>query len=188
MMLGNITLSNRIVAAPLTRNGAGAGFVPRALADLHYTSTRGPAAIDKRKMRVYTRIMTRCYCALLRAATRRIGSTYDEALTPLGINIAQYSLLRTIQRLQPVSFTELGRRAELDRSTVGRNVRVLERMNLVETGRAEGDQREAVIKLADKGSVTLDEAGPLWEKCQRKIETRLGPVKVIALQNILRAI
>jgi hypothetical protein len=41
---------------------------------------------------------------------------------PLGINIAQYSLLRMIQRRQAVSLTELGGIAELDRSTVGRNM------------------------------------------------------------------
>ena len=132
--------------------------------------------------------MASCYCSLLRAATRKIGSVYDDVLAPLGVNIAQYSLLRMIQRLQPVSLTALGRNAELDRSTVGRNVRVLERMGLVEMGRGEDDHREAVVSLAVRGAQVLDEAAPLWEECQREIETRLGPVKVTALQDILRSI
>ena len=129
-----------------------------------------------------------CYCSLLRTATRKIGAVYDDALTPLGINIAQYSLLKIIQRRQPVSFTELGRIAELDRSTVGRNVRVLERMGLLETGRGEEDQREAVVTLADRGVHLLDKAGPLWGECQRKIANRLGPERARALRDILGSI
>lgn len=125
---------------------------------------------------------------MLRSATRRIGSIYDRALAPLGINIAQYSLLRTIQRRQPVSLTELARSAELDRSTIGRNVRVLERLGLVAMEQGEDDHREAAVQLTARGVETLEKAGPLWEDCQRNIETQLGPVKVTALQEILRSV
>ncbi|MDR6955927.1 DNA-binding MarR family transcriptional regulator [Ancylobacter sp. 3268] len=125
---------------------------------------------------------------MLRSATRKIGSVYDRALAPLGINIAQYSLLRSVERLQPVSLTELARTAELDRSTIGRNVRVLERLGLVALERGEDDHREAAVNLTARGAETLDVAGPLWEDCQRSIETQLGPVRVTALQEILRVI
>ncbi len=144
--------------------------------------------LDLGEKGVYTRNMSRCYCSQLRTATRRVGSVYDDALAPLGINIAQYSLLRLIERRQPLTFTELGRVAELDRSTVGRNVRVLERMGLVEMGRGEEDQREAVVRLAVRGCQVLEEAAPLWDECQRDIETRLGPANVKALRAILSAI
>ncbi|WP_442160982.1 MarR family winged helix-turn-helix transcriptional regulator [Rhizobium leguminosarum] len=137
---------------------------------------------------VYTRKMSRCYCSLLRTATRKVGAVYDDALAPFGINIAQYSLLRLIERRQPVSFTELGRVAELDRSTVGRNVRVLERMDMVETGRSEDDQRETDVRLAARGRQVLEDAAPFWEECQREIETRLGSANVKALREILGAI
>lgn len=139
-------------------------------------------------MRVYTRNMSLCYCAQLRSAARKVGSVYDEALAPLGINIAQYSLMRTIERRQPVSFTELGRIAQLDRSTVGRNVRVLERKGLVDAGRGEDDQREALVRLSPIGTRLLEEAGPLWEACQHGIETRLGSVRMKALDDILHAL
>ncbi|HSI40427.1 MAG TPA: MarR family transcriptional regulator [Xanthobacteraceae bacterium] len=129
-----------------------------------------------------------CFCTLLRKATRRLGSAYDEVLAPFGINIAQYSLLRMITRGGPLSLTELGRIAELDRSTIGRNVRVLERMGLLKTGRGEDDQREAVVILTARGTQVLEEATPAWERCQRTIENRLGGEKFDALQQILRAI
>lgn len=34
--LGSMTLSNRVVMAPLTRNRAGSGFVPNGLAAIYY--------------------------------------------------------------------------------------------------------------------------------------------------------
>lgn len=51
-----------------------------------------------------------CHCILLRKASRRVSSYYDEALAPLGVNIGQFSLLRHVNRLAPVSLTELANR------------------------------------------------------------------------------
>lgn len=139
-------------------------------------------------MRVYTRFMlSPCYCTRLRAASRRIAAIYDAALEPLGINVAQFSLLRMIERRQPVSLTDLGRLAELDRSTMGRNVRVLERMGLAEVGRGE-DQRESVVRLTVAGADLLARAAPLWEASQRAIEDRLGPERIEALDELLQAV
>lgn len=124
----------------------------------------------------------------MRAATRKIGSRYDEALAPFGINIAQYSLLRRIQRLQPVSFTHLGLEVDLDRSTVSRNVRVVERAGLAITGRADDDLREATVSLTPLGEITLNNALPAWSECQRAMEARVGPENLRVLSEILTAI
>lgn len=129
-----------------------------------------------------------CYCTLLRKATRRLSGVYDEALAPLGINIAQYALLRMVAARGSLSLTELGRIAELDRSTIGRNVRVLERMGLMRTGRSADDHRESMVTLTAPGSDLLARARPVWDACQARIEARLGPQKVEALGAILAAL
>lgn len=131
--------------------------------------------------------MTRCYSMMLREAARKVSSIYDEALSPLGINVAQFSLLSRIGRLQPVSMSDLARSVQLDRSTIGRNVRVIERMGLVVTRRSETDQREATISLSTAGTELLQQAGPVWDECQKAMEARLGPVKITALKDILRS-
>ena len=41
-----------------------------------------------------------CYCVALRKAARKVTSLYDAALEPTGVNLAQFSLLRTIERQQ----------------------------------------------------------------------------------------
>jgi len=110
---------------------------------------------------------------VLRKATRKTTAIYDAALTPAGVNLAQFSLLRKIQRAGSLSLSELGRLAGLDRSTVGRNVKVLQRMGLARVAPGE-DHREATVTLNEKGLAVLREAAPLWDAAQRRIEDKLG--------------
>jgi hypothetical protein len=118
-------------------------------------------------LRVYTRIMAHsCFCILLRQASRKTSAIYDEALAPLGINVAQFSLLRRLDRAGTLSITELARTAELDRSTMGRNAKVLQRM----------------------GRELLTRGGPLWDKAQEEIEEKLGNNGVEQLQALLQAL
>lgn len=131
---------------------------------------------------------TPCYCNVLRKAARRASATYDAVLAPFGINIAQFALLRIITVKGPLSLTELARIAELDRSTMGRNVRVLEGMGLMKTVRSDEDQRETVVALTERGIALFNQALPAWEACQDQIEARLGPEKIAALKDILAAV
>ncbi|MCW6509209.1 MarR family winged helix-turn-helix transcriptional regulator [Lichenifustis flavocetrariae] len=132
--------------------------------------------------------MTTCFCTNLRLATRRLTAVYDAALAPVGINIGQYFLLRKIRDRRSVSLTELGQLAELERSTVGRNARVLERMGLVVTARGESDQREALVSLTPAGHTLLKDAQPLWEGAQGATASRLGMANLSTLQTVLEAI
>ena len=150
----------------------------RHLADLHYSQKR-----------VYTRFMSsQCYCALLRGAARKVTAMYDDALTPVGVTLAQFRLLRLIERAPgPLSLTELGRVAELDRSTMGRNVRLLQRKDLVRIAPG-GDQREATVSLEEAGRQALRDATPLWSDAQRRIETVLGTDTARQLQILLQSL
>jgi DNA-binding MarR family transcriptional regulator len=140
-------------------------------------------------MRVYTHVMAReCYCAVLRTAARKVTAIYDAALEPSGINLAQYSLLRTIQRRAPLSLTELGRLTELDRSTIGRNVRLLQRLGLVRVEPGAEDQREAVVTLDQAGADALQLAGPLWDEAQRRVESALGTDPARQLRTLLQTL
>ena len=128
-----------------------------------------------------------CICILLRQAARKSSAVYDEALAPLGINIAQFSLLRKISRAGSISLTELAQKAELDRSTMGRNAKVLQRMGLIEPA-ASDDHRETSITLTDAGRDIVERGAPLWDKAQDEIEARLGDEGIEQLQALLRAI
>ena len=112
----------------------------------------------------------------------RVGS-----LSLLGINLAQFSLLRNINRHGPVSLTRLADLTELDRSTLGRNVRVLERMGLCAPADA-ADKREAAIALTPDGKRILAAAEPLWATTQTDIRTRIGAQGAAQLEALLGAL
>jgi DNA-binding MarR family transcriptional regulator len=114
-------------------------------------------------------------------------SLYDDALAPVGVNIAQFSLLRNVARGESVSLTDLGQRIELDRSTVGRNVKVLVKAGLLDLSKGK-DQREAMLALTDNGRKVLADGAPLWEAVQRKLERALGSNGSKKLQDILQAL
>lgn len=116
-------------------------------------------------------------------ATRKIGALYDAALAPAGINITQFALLRNVGRRQPISLTELASQLELDRSTMGRNVRVVEKLGLVKLRRGE-DQRESVVMLSREGEAVLVEAEPLWQRCQDEMGERLGAQRLHVLSEL----
>jgi len=126
---------------------------------------------------------TTCYCAAVRTAARKTTALYDALLEPAGVTLAQYSLLRKIERAEPVSLTKLGELAELDRSTVGRNVKALEGLRLVRLGPAR-DQREAAVRLTPAGKATLRRAAPLWAEAQRQVEAALGDAEAGLLRTL----
>lgn len=118
-------------------------------------------------------LTSECICTHLRRAARGVSRHYDEALADFGINVAQFSLLRQLQRLDRPSITTLAQVMGLDRSTLGRNLKVLEAEGLVTL--AEGaDQRNRVVLLSEAGATCLHDAGPAWEQAQLSLLDKLG--------------
>lgn len=130
---------------------------------------------------------TPCYCAALRGAARKVSAIYDAELAKEGLNIAQFILLRRIERTAPVSLTRLGRATGLERSTVGRNVKVLERMGLVEHAEAD-DQRETAWALSRQGRALIARSARVWARGQHSIERKLGKAGASELQRLLQAL
>jgi DNA-binding MarR family transcriptional regulator len=128
-----------------------------------------------------------CICIAVRKASRKLTARYDAALEPVGINLAQFSLLRNISRHEPVSLTRLAEIVELDRSTLGRNVRVLKRMGLA-TILPGDDLREATLSLTEAGQQTLGAAVPIWEGTQDEIHRQLGAAGTAQLEALLGAL
>lgn len=95
-------------------------------------------------------LTSECICTHLRRAARGVSRHYDEALAGFGVNVAQFSLLRHLQRLDRPSITTLAEAMGLERSTLGRNLRVLEADGLVALGEGD-DQRNRVVLLTAAG-------------------------------------
>ncbi|MDF2073913.1 MarR family transcriptional regulator [Ectopseudomonas mendocina] len=127
---------------------------------------------------------TSCLCTQLRRASRGVTRRYDDALAGVGLGAAQFSLLRHVQRLGRPSISALAEAMGLDRSTLGRNLRVLEEQGLVQLG--EGlDLRAREIRLTEAGLQRIEQALPLWEKAQCELNARLGAERRTELMKLL---
>jgi len=115
-----------------------------------------------------------CHCSLVRGAARTITRFYDERLAPARVTATQYALLRAINRAHNPSLTELGRDLDLERSTLGRNLRSLENAGLVRM-RWGKDRRARAISLTTKGRAAMNKGFQLWAAAQAEIERALGP-------------
>jgi DNA-binding MarR family transcriptional regulator len=129
-------------------------------------------------------IATKCACVRARRASRSLTDLYDEALRPVGLKITQFSVLRTLERMGPVSISALAGEMALDRSTLGRNLRLLKRRSLVRLGEGT-DLRARSVELTASARKLLAAAIPLWEKAQARVERKLGKEGVSALFELL---
>jgi DNA-binding MarR family transcriptional regulator len=118
--------------------------------------------------------MIECYCTTMRQAARRLSALYDEALEPVGVNVAQFGLMRKLSATKPMSITDLAELVELERSTVARNLRVLQKAGLVTLVAAANDRRATWILLTSEGQRVLEYGAPLWEGAQRRFESSVG--------------
>lgn len=115
-----------------------------------------------------------CYCTLSRRAARALTDVYDRALAPSGLKVTQFSLLRMVARLETPTIGALAGAAGLDRSTLGRNLKVLQKDGWIAVS-AGDDERTRVVELTKAGRLAVQRAVPLWEGAQALVQSRLPP-------------
>jgi DNA-binding MarR family transcriptional regulator len=113
---------------------------------------------------------------------------YDEALAPSGLKITMFRVLRRLAEAQEPTITELAAIVDLDRSSLGRNLKVLERDGLVAFGGGE-DERKKVVRLTTKGKAALAKAKPLWLGVQRRMKAKLSAEAdaLLRMMSVVRA-
>jgi DNA-binding MarR family transcriptional regulator len=117
---------------------------------------------------------TICACSKLRRSARIVTTLYDEALSPSGLGVAQYGLLRMIERVGPCSLSALAEATALDRTTLNRNLRPLEQAGLVVSAGCTEDHRSRIVRISDKGRATIRTAEPQWQAAEARIDALLG--------------
>lgn len=131
---------------------------------------------------------TECICVNLRRAARAVSQLYDIALAASGLKITQFSLLRAIERNtlkqnRRASINLLAEEMELDRSTLARNLRPLERDGLVTLSPGR-DKRVVEANLTTAGIAAIAHALPLWRHAQRAAIAGLGTQRMMHLCEI----
>lgn len=111
-----------------------------------------------------------CYCTNLRRSANAISDFYDASLKNAGLTVAQYYLLVNLSRLGSANITRWAEQVGLDRSTMVRNIKLLQTRDFVKIAEGHGK----VFTLSPAGKRVMELAAPLWQKAQEQIEAILG--------------
>ncbi len=133
-----------------------------------------------------TAAVLRCTCLNLRKATRAVTQFYDDVLRPTGLRMTQFSLLMLIRGAGRVRITDLAEAAVMDRTTLKRNLALLERDGLVRIEPGD-DARVREVVLTKMAETRLVAAFPYWERAQTRITGKLGQGRADRLLGDLAA-
>jgi DNA-binding MarR family transcriptional regulator len=152
-----------------------------------------------------------CNALAIRKAARHVTGLYDRHLAEAGLKVTQFSILARLRHLGPRTINELaadmsmdrttmGRNVRplerdglvqiatdmsMDRTTMGRNVRPLERDGLVQIATDTRDARRRALSITESGRDRLRLAGQGWAAAQAKFDNAYGPKRAAALRDTL---
>ena len=114
-----------------------------------------------------------CVCFNLRRATRAVTQFYDAEMRRHGIRPTQSSILASLDARDSWTMAELSDWLGMDRTTLVRNLRPLQRDGLVQAG---GGGRGRLVELAitAKGRKQVEELSPAWKSAQSAVVKTLG--------------
>jgi len=129
-----------------------------------------------------------CNCLAVRQAARYITQFYDRYLASAGLRTTQYGILSRLKRHGPMSINTLAVELVLDRTTLGRNIRPLERDDLIAIESDPSDRRSKILRLTRAGDARFQRAQKRWAEAQRRFEGVYGGKQASQLREKLRAV
>lgn len=114
-----------------------------------------------------------CTCGELRRAARAVTLLYDKAFESSGLLSTQLGALHTIYNSASITISKLAGELDMDRTTLTRNLSVLERRGLINISSGK-DHRTRIITITSKGTNSIANAIPLWNEIQRKVKQEMG--------------
>lgn len=123
----------------------------------------------------------------IRKTSHAVTRLYNDTLKPTGLRVTQFATLATLQALGPSDVKSLADALGVDRTTLVRNLRLLEDKNLVEIVSGP-DRRQRIVTLTPHGTRALQTALPLWETVQSKMIESIGQKEWSALSAELTTI
>jgi DNA-binding MarR family transcriptional regulator len=128
-----------------------------------------------------------CNATAMRKASRRLSQMYDDAIAPCNLKGTQAAILVELQRVakDPPTMNELACSLVMDRSSLGHNLKPLERDGLVALHESEEDRRRRHVVLTALGRAKLREFMPLWQKAQKRFYEVFGKTRSDRLRATL---
>ena len=128
-----------------------------------------------------------CLCLASRRAARRITRTFDRELRRYGLRATQFTLLVMLSLRGAMTIGELAEALGAERTTLTRNLALLENAAWVRIQPAEDDARSRVVNVTDQGRLSVAKAFPAWRKAQARTAATIGSDGAAALRELARA-
>ncbi len=109
-----------------------------------------------------------CTCSALRRVSRAVTQHYERAFRGTGLRATQFTLLATLIQTGPIPLGRLAEMAGLERTTLTRNLRPLEKRGLIRS-EAEQDGRVRRVAIAPDGERLALELLPAWQRAQASV-------------------
>jgi DNA-binding MarR family transcriptional regulator len=129
-----------------------------------------------------------CNCLAMRQAARHVTQFYDAFLLAAGLRTTQFSIMAKLRRFGCSTITALAAEMVMDRTTLGRNIRPLQREGLVAVASRRGDRRSKELHLTDAGRERLHAAVAAWREAQQRFDAVFGAERAAGLRNLLRIV
>ena len=115
---------------------------------------------------------SRCVAMRTLSTARSVTRHYDEAMRPSGLTITQFTLMVTIAKIAPESISQIAELLCMERTSVSRNLSLLEKQGLIQRG-DKTLARKRPVALTPEGQGKLRDAYALWEKAQSSLENKM---------------
>lgn len=126
-----------------------------------------------------------CSCFYLRRAARLLTRQYAETMKSAGLKSSQFSILSILSHHDRLTITDLAARMGLERTSLSRTLRPMEKDGLIVISQEQEKRRRYVI-LTPEGIATYRRALPLWNQAQQQFKRQLGAKDLKTLKTLLR--
>ena len=116
-----------------------------------------------------------CLAARVARLHRVVARAYEQALRPLGLTQPQLEILSTLVIMTgPVKPSDLADSLMLERSSISRNLAIMEAKGWVAAAGTSLSGRTMAVAFTESGIVMLASAKTAWQKAQASVVTSLG--------------
>src|ERR1700747_2089034 len=129
-----------------------------------------------------------CNCLAVRQAARHVTQFYDAFLLPAGLRTTQFSILAKLRRLGPMTINALAAEMVMDRTTLGRNIRPVQRDGLIAVKKGRRDRRSKELRVTETGEARFRTATKGWVQAQRQFEKAFGVKRTTDMRDLLHAV
>jgi DNA-binding MarR family transcriptional regulator len=128
-----------------------------------------------------------CACATVRRAARLVTQLYGHHLRSNKLEASQFTLLSVLNRRPGNSQVVLGKVLGFDKTTLSRNLKLLQKKGWVESAAVEG-RRERGLYLTAAGRKLVRAATPGWNRAQEQLRSAMSSAEWKTMWEAMRAL